>query len=104
MTGTRVPIATYRIQFNRGFRFTDARALVPYLHKLGISAKQALESKDRHAGQFAFSQGEERIAPTEPFDNASIPTQCALEALFAIDNLLQQVSALLSEVDCRNPP
>ena len=33
----RIPGATYRFQFNRGFRFADARALVPYLHRLGIT-------------------------------------------------------------------
>ena len=33
----RVPIATYRIQFNRNFRFAAARALVPYLRLLGIT-------------------------------------------------------------------
>jgi len=32
-----VPLSTYRLQFNRGFRFEDARQLVPYLAKLGIS-------------------------------------------------------------------
>ena len=37
MVRLRVPIATYRLQFNRGFRFEDARRLVPYLHRLGIS-------------------------------------------------------------------
>jgi len=33
----RVPVATYRLQFNRSFTFEDARALVPYLAALGIS-------------------------------------------------------------------
>jgi (1->4)-alpha-D-glucan 1-alpha-D-glucosylmutase len=33
----RVPLATYRLQFNRGFTFRDARDLVPYLHALGVS-------------------------------------------------------------------
>ncbi|MCC7418601.1 MAG: malto-oligosyltrehalose synthase [Acidobacteria bacterium] len=33
----RIPIATYRLQFNRSFTFVDARAIVPYLHALGIS-------------------------------------------------------------------
>jgi (1->4)-alpha-D-glucan 1-alpha-D-glucosylmutase len=33
----RVPIATYRVQLNRDFRFADARALAPYLSALGIS-------------------------------------------------------------------
>jgi (1->4)-alpha-D-glucan 1-alpha-D-glucosylmutase len=33
----RVPASTYRIQFHLGFRFADARELVPYLHELGVS-------------------------------------------------------------------
>jgi (1->4)-alpha-D-glucan 1-alpha-D-glucosylmutase len=33
----RVPLATYRLQFHRGFTFDDARRLVPYLAALGIS-------------------------------------------------------------------
>lgn len=33
----RVPAATCRLQFNRDFRFADARALVPYLHALGVT-------------------------------------------------------------------
>lgn len=31
------PHATYRLQLHRGFTFNDARAIVPYLHALGIS-------------------------------------------------------------------
>ena len=31
------PISTYRLQFNRDFRFSDARALLPYLSALGIT-------------------------------------------------------------------
>ena len=38
MTQTlRIPTSTYRLQFNRTFTFNDARAIVPYLHELGIS-------------------------------------------------------------------
>ena len=33
----RIPLSTYRLQFGRDFRFCDARRLVPYLHKLGIT-------------------------------------------------------------------
>jgi (1->4)-alpha-D-glucan 1-alpha-D-glucosylmutase len=33
----RIPICTYRLQFNRRFTFSHARELVPYLHDLGIS-------------------------------------------------------------------
>ncbi len=34
---TRIPLATYRLQFNRDFTFTQATNMVPYLSKLGIS-------------------------------------------------------------------
>jgi (1->4)-alpha-D-glucan 1-alpha-D-glucosylmutase len=37
MTHPRVPISTYRIQFSLGFRFVDARELIPYLHELGVT-------------------------------------------------------------------
>ncbi len=33
----RIPLATYRLQFNRHFTLRDATALVPYLDALGIS-------------------------------------------------------------------
>ncbi|HEX8359625.1 MAG TPA: malto-oligosyltrehalose synthase [Longimicrobium sp.] len=33
----RIPRATYRIQFNRGFTFRDAAEIVPYLAELGVS-------------------------------------------------------------------
>jgi (1->4)-alpha-D-glucan 1-alpha-D-glucosylmutase len=33
----RIPSSTYRLQFNREFTFTQARAIVPYLDALGIS-------------------------------------------------------------------
>jgi (1->4)-alpha-D-glucan 1-alpha-D-glucosylmutase len=33
----RIPVATYRLQFNPDFGFTQARALVDYLDQLGIS-------------------------------------------------------------------
>ena len=35
--GLRIPFSTYRLQFNAQFRFSDAEAIVPYLHALGIS-------------------------------------------------------------------
>ncbi len=34
---SRLPVSTYRLQFNRSFTFADAERLVPYLHALGIS-------------------------------------------------------------------
>jgi (1->4)-alpha-D-glucan 1-alpha-D-glucosylmutase len=37
MSGIRIPISTYRLQFNQQLRFNDVRALIPYLHDLGIT-------------------------------------------------------------------
>ncbi len=33
----RIPVATYRLQFNRMFPFTVAAEIVPYLHRLGVT-------------------------------------------------------------------
>ncbi len=37
MAGLRIPLSTYRIQFNLNFRFLDGRDLVHYLNDLGIT-------------------------------------------------------------------
>jgi (1->4)-alpha-D-glucan 1-alpha-D-glucosylmutase len=37
MAMLRIPGATYRLQMNGKFRFEDARSLVPYFHRLGIT-------------------------------------------------------------------
>ncbi|MGB9826430.1 MAG: alpha-amylase family glycosyl hydrolase, partial [Desulfofundulus sp.] len=37
MPPARIPASTYRLQFNREFGFEKTRALVPYLHALGIT-------------------------------------------------------------------
>ena len=37
MTSLRIPLATYRLQFNSRFTFRDAEALADYLHGLGVS-------------------------------------------------------------------
>src|ERR671918_644318 len=33
----RIPSSTYRLQFNRWFTFAQARAILPYLHALGVT-------------------------------------------------------------------
>lgn len=38
MTPAKAPLSTYRVQFNKDFRFLDCRDIVPYLHALGIGA------------------------------------------------------------------
>jgi (1->4)-alpha-D-glucan 1-alpha-D-glucosylmutase len=37
MADLRLPVSTYRVQFNPAFEFRDARAIVEYLHTLGIT-------------------------------------------------------------------
>ena len=37
MAAPRIPLATYRLQFNRHFTFSDAARIIPYLHELGIT-------------------------------------------------------------------
>ena len=33
----KIPVSTYRVQFNAGFRFTDALEIIDYLCQLGIT-------------------------------------------------------------------
>lgn len=35
------PVSTYRLQFHKGFTFTDFDAIIPYLHQLGVSTVYA---------------------------------------------------------------
>jgi (1->4)-alpha-D-glucan 1-alpha-D-glucosylmutase len=37
VSAMKIPLATYRLQFNRGFTFAQATKIVPYLAQLGIS-------------------------------------------------------------------
>src|SRR2546423_8378316 len=37
MNSPQIPLATYRLQFNRDFTFADATKIIPYLASLGIS-------------------------------------------------------------------
>lgn len=53
--------ATYRLQFNREFRFADARALVPYVRDLGISHLYASPISAARPGS---SHGYDVVDPT----------------------------------------
>src|ERR1051326_4116922 len=48
------PAATYRLQFNPGFRFVDGRDLVPYLSELGVTD---LYSSPRYKARRGSSHG-----------------------------------------------
>ena len=46
----RIPLATYRLQFNGRFRFRDALGIVPYLDALGVSDLYASPLLQARAG------------------------------------------------------
>lgn len=48
--GLTRPVSTYRFQFNKDFRFTDAVKLVPYLHQLGVTTCYASPILKARAG------------------------------------------------------
>ncbi len=37
MATLRIPVSTYRLQFNQSFTFRDGANLIPYIHDLGIT-------------------------------------------------------------------
>lgn len=37
IANVRIPVSTYRLQFNQGFGFSDALDIIRYLHELGIT-------------------------------------------------------------------
>lgn len=41
----QAPRATYRVQFNKDFRFEDAARIAPYLSRLGVSHVYASDRK-----------------------------------------------------------
>lgn len=57
----RIPSATYRVQFNKDFRFEDALGLVPYLHQLGITDLYASPILRARAGS---AHGYDQVEPT----------------------------------------
>jgi (1->4)-alpha-D-glucan 1-alpha-D-glucosylmutase len=55
------PLATYRLQFHKGFTFADAAALAPYLAKLGISDLYSSPIGTARAGS---THGYDQVDPT----------------------------------------
>lgn len=60
MKQANAPIATYRVQFNKDFRFVDCGDIVPYLHTLGIGA---LYSSPRFRARRGSSHGYDVASP-----------------------------------------
>ena len=76
MFNLRIPTATYRLQFNKRFRFEDARDLVPYLQQLGISDLYASPIFKARRGS---SHGYDVTDPTRL--NPELGTETDFEAL-----------------------
>jgi len=87
----RIPVATYRFQFNKNFRFMDASMLVPYLNRLGISDIYA--SPVLKAGK-GSSHGYDVTDPTHL--NPELGTGHDFDAL--VEELRQQRMGLLLDI------
>ena len=57
----RIPLSTYRLQFRRGFGFNEARGVVLYLKRLGISDVYASPIFHAHSDS---SSGYDIVDPT----------------------------------------
>jgi (1->4)-alpha-D-glucan 1-alpha-D-glucosylmutase len=91
MADLRVPLATYRLQLNRDFRFADACALVLYLHELGISDIYASPIFKARPGS---THGYDVTDPTSL--NPELGTEGEFEAL--IRELKQHGTGLLLDI------
>ncbi|MFA5385134.1 MAG: malto-oligosyltrehalose synthase [Eubacteriales bacterium] len=70
MNQPRIPSATYRLQFNNGFGFKEAKALIPYLRALGITDLYASPVfKARPGSQHGYDVTDPRILNPELGDS-----------------------------------
>ncbi|MFC1928806.1 malto-oligosyltrehalose synthase [Chloroflexota bacterium] len=87
----RIPVATYRLQFNKDFRFKDARSLVSYLSQLGISDIYASPILKARKGSI---HGYDVTDPT--ILNPELGTEHDFDAL--VEKLWQQGMGLLLDI------
>lgn len=74
----RIPLSTYRLQFNHSFGFDDARRLVPYFQLLGITDLYASPLTQARPGS---THGYDVVDPTRL--NPELGTERAFKALVA---------------------
>src|SRR5216684_2600608 len=74
----RIPVSTYRLQFNKDFRFVDAIHIVDYLHDLGITDLYASPILKARPGS---THGYDVIDPTQI--NPEIGTPAEFDELVA---------------------
>jgi (1->4)-alpha-D-glucan 1-alpha-D-glucosylmutase len=87
----RIPAASYRLQFNKNFRFEDARSLAPYLSRLGISDVYASPIFQARAGS---SHGYDVTDPTRL--NPELGSEKDFDAL--VETLKQYDMGLLLDI------
>jgi (1->4)-alpha-D-glucan 1-alpha-D-glucosylmutase len=87
----RIPIATYRIQFNPSFNFEAARKIVPYLAELGISELYASPIFKAREGS---THGYDVVDPNQL--NPALGTEREFDAL--IDELQQREMGWLQDI------
>lgn len=91
MPTLRIPLATYRLQFNAQFRFEDAQRLAPYLNRLGVTDIYASPLLQARHGS---SHGYDVTDPTRL--NCEIGTERDLETL--VGELRQHGMGLLLDI------
>ena len=62
MNTPEIPLATYRLQFNRDFTFAKATEIIPYLAALGISHCYASPYLRARPGSMKYDERRLRIA------------------------------------------
>lgn len=87
----RLPLATYRIQFNSKFRFADAQKIAAYLKNLGISDLYASPIFKARTGS---SHGYDVVDPTQL--NPELGSQADFEAL--VQQLQDQQMGWLQDI------
>ncbi|MGF1457566.1 MAG: malto-oligosyltrehalose synthase [Leptolyngbyaceae cyanobacterium] len=99
----RIPVATYRFQFNPDFSFTSAQAVVPYLKALGISDLYASPIfKSREGSTHGYDVVDPRVINPELGDRPAF--EALVKTLHAADmGWLQDIVPNHMAYDSSNP-
>jgi (1->4)-alpha-D-glucan 1-alpha-D-glucosylmutase len=98
------PLATYRLQFHKGFRFADAASLAPYLAQLGISHVYASPYlKARPGSPHGYDIVDHRSLNPELGDQVDFDRMVAAFAEHAIGQILDFVPNHIGVGGADNP-
>ncbi|MDD3845248.1 MAG: malto-oligosyltrehalose synthase, partial [Syntrophorhabdaceae bacterium] len=93
----RIPLSTYRVQFNHGFRFSAAAAIIPYLKELGITDLYASPYLAAHPGSL---HGYDITDPTRINPEVGTPADYDLFVKTLRDNDMGQILDIVPNHMC----